>query len=281
MVQDGELKFANPRTLNLTGYKDEEILDKPIMELIHPEDRVRVMETQEKCLVGQSFSGTYAFRALKKNGTFFWVEANIILTIWEGKTATLHFIEGAARISSITNALRSFARPETGEKQFFDIRMVFDQAAIITRNKYKYDADFLIEDNVELPNVFGDRQKLEQVFVNLIVNASDAIKEKMDALKGPGNNFRGAITVNTVLCNLSGEKKIKIIFKDNGSGMEPVLTNKIFDPFFTTKPLEMGTGLGLSIAYGIIKDHGGDIAVESKKGEETVFTITLPLIHNE
>jgi len=187
--------------------------------------------------------------------------------------------EGTARISFITNALRSFARQDHEGKQLVDIQQVFEHTAIITKNQYKYHADLVIGNVSGIPKIFGNHQRLEQVFVNLIVNAADAIKEKVDRMTDGSETFRGLISINTRL-EETQEKKIEIVVKDNGIGMDTDAKNKIFDPFFTTKPQERGTGLGLSIVYGIVQDHGGSISIESTKGEGTTVIIVLPIEQN-
>jgi signal transduction histidine kinase len=114
-----------------------------------------------------------------------------------------------------------------------------------------------------LPEIAGDTEKLKQVFMNLLINARQAI----------GRN--GEIAITTGVDPLSGS--VLIIFKDDGPGMASDVLDKIFDPFFTTKPTGQGTGLGLSVSYGIIEDHQGDIEVSSEVGRGAEFRIRLPI----
>nr|MBF0222451.1 ATP-binding protein [Desulfobulbaceae bacterium] len=116
----------------------------------------------------------------------------------------------------------------------------------------------------ELPPIQSDRGKLQQIVLNIINNAIDALEGKE----------RGQIDISTVLTE---ESKVKIIIDDNGAGMPPKVLNKIFEPFFTTKETGKGTGLGLSITYGLVKELGGEIHVDSKLDEGTTFTVELPL----
>jgi two-component system NtrC family sensor kinase len=113
----------------------------------------------------------------------------------------------------------------------------------------------------ELPPLMIDKGKMKQVFLNLLVNAAEAMREK-----------GGTLTIST---KTAGERNVEIIFKDTGTGIAPENLNKLFDPFFTTKG--GGTGLGLAVTYGIIKQHHGKIDVQSTLSEGSVFTIILPL----
>jgi two-component system NtrC family sensor kinase len=114
-----------------------------------------------------------------------------------------------------------------------------------------------------LPLVKIDANKMKQVYLNLVMNARQAIKD------------RGVIRIKTRY--LPEARKVHLIFWDNGIGIPPEIIDRIFDPFFSTKKTGEGTGLGLSVSYGIVKDHGGDIQVESEPGRWTRFTIELPI----
>ncbi|MBO0800260.1 MAG: histidine kinase, partial [Blastocatellia bacterium] len=107
----------------------------------------------------------------------------------------------------------------------------------------------------------GNAPKLQQVFMNLIINARDAMPEG------------GRLEIATE----ASADSVVIKFRDSGMGIDPEHLSRIYDPFFTTKQIGKGTGLGLAVSYGIIKDHGGHIDVESRPGEGALFLITLPL----
>jgi signal transduction histidine kinase len=115
----------------------------------------------------------------------------------------------------------------------------------------------------EDPVVPGNRTQLEQVFVNLLTNARDALED----------TERKAVSITT----RTDGTIVEVAFSDTGSGIPAELLPRIFDPFFTTKPSGHGTGLGLSISYGILKEHHGEIQVESRVGEGTTFIIHLPI----
>ncbi len=116
----------------------------------------------------------------------------------------------------------------------------------------------------DLPEVPIDKYQLQQVFLNLILNAEAAIRD---------TDKPGTLTVKTERTN----NHINIVFNDNGCGIKRRVLPRIFDPFFTTKDIGKGTGLGLSICYGIVVKHGGEISVKSKVNEGTTFTVKLPV----
>jgi histidine kinase len=120
----------------------------------------------------------------------------------------------------------------------------------------------------------GDANQLEQVFLNLIANARDAIESKFET-RGGGAELQKKIVITTLV---SGDvkDKVKILFKDTGSGIPQEALKNIYDPFYTTKEVGKGTGLGLSISYGIIQDHKGDINVAENGPEGTTFRIRMP-----
>jgi signal transduction histidine kinase len=131
--------------------------------------------------------------------------------------------------------------------------------------------EVVIDDS--LPPVLGSAQELQQVFLNFVTNSIYAIQKKESPETDPG---RITITCDTV--SSQAVQLVRITFHDNGIGIPKHVIDKIYDPFFTTKPPEQGTGLGLSITHGIVKNHGGTIAVESRQGRYTQFTMFLPAV---
>lgn len=123
----------------------------------------------------------------------------------------------------------------------------------------------------KLPRVMADPSRLEQVFINLILNARDAIEEKWVSSETPLGTKK--ITLKT---KLVGETVV-VEVTDTGAGLPEGISDKIFEPFFTTKEVGKGTGLGLSISYGIIKDCGGDIKATTNEKGETCFRLTFPV----
>ncbi|MBW2091147.1 MAG: response regulator [Deltaproteobacteria bacterium] len=169
--------------------------------------------------------------------------------------------KGAGRITDIVSGLKAFARQEPAIKSAVDVNACLAEAFKLTHHRLKYHVQTVKRLDPQLPPAHGNAQQLVQVFVNLIMNAADAI-----------GDLNGLLKVTTE----PTPEGVRIIFKDNGPGMPPEIKAKIFDPFFTTKPIGQGTGLGLSISYGIVQDHGGRIEVESEEGEGASFIVTLP-----
>jgi two-component system NtrC family sensor kinase len=179
-------------------------------------------------------------------------------------------LEGTRRVSKIVKDLKTFARVNEEDVESVDLNEVIDATLTILRNELKYKTKILKEYG-DLPRIGCFVQKMSQAFMNIITNASQAIKEN------------GTITIVTKHIKndprMPGEC-IELHFRDTGIGIPKENLTKIFDPFFTTKPVGVGTGLGLKITYDIIKAHGGTITVKSKEGEGTTFVIRLPVDNN-
>ena len=171
--------------------------------------------------------------------------------------------EGANRIKKIISDLKEFASIDQPGKTKADINACIDSALNILANVFEGKAE-IVKDYSELPMITCYRQKMNQVFMNLLLNAADAIKDK------------GTITIAT-RPNKSNKHCVEISIADTGVGIPPENLNCVFEPFFTTKDIGSGIGLGLSTSYDIIKSHGGILNVESQSGQGSVFTIKLPI----
>ncbi|WP_305043740.1 ATP-binding protein [Geoalkalibacter sp.] len=169
--------------------------------------------------------------------------------------------EGAERVKRIVQDLKSFSRLDLGEPVAADLLQCLESAINIVWNEIKYKAE-LVRDFEQLPPLVCQPQQLGQVFMNLLVNAAQAIDK------------RGIIEVAA----RQEDAWACVSVRDNGCGIPSEILGKLFDPFFTTKEVGQGTGLGLSIAYEIIQSHGGEIRVESEVGRGATFTVRLPLI---
>ena len=168
--------------------------------------------------------------------------------------------EGTERIKKIVLDLKDFAHPGDQELKYADINRNLDSTLNVVWNELKYKAT-VTKDYGDLPEVRCYPQQLNQVFVNILVNAAQAIKKQ------------GEIKITTGA--LDG--KVEINISDTGKGIPEENLSKIFDPFFTTKEVGKGTGLGLNLAYNIVKKHKGTIDVESTVGVGTTFTIRIPV----
>jgi len=177
-------------------------------------------------------------------------------------------IEGIDRVTSIVRAMKEFAHPDSGEKSAIDINRALGNALVVSRNEYKYVAD-VETDFGTIPPVPCHAGEINQVFLNLLVNAAHAIGDVVN-----GSDRKGMIRVRTAL--EGGAVVIQI--QDTGTGIAEGIRDRVFDPFFTTKPVGKGTGQGLAIAHSIIVGkHGGTLTFTSEVGRGTTFTIRLPL----
>ena len=168
-------------------------------------------------------------------------------------------LDGVRRVTSIVQDLKDFSHVDAAERLWADLEAGLDSTLRLVDNELKYKAE-VVREYGGIPQVECLASQLNQVFMNLLVNAAHAIKE------------RGRITIRTRRCG----DTVHIEFEDNGGGIAPQHLDRIFEPFFTTKPVGQGTGLGLSLSYGIVQKHGGRIDVRSEVGRGTVFTVVLP-----
>ncbi|MBF0360176.1 MAG: response regulator [Oligoflexia bacterium] len=202
-------------------------------------------------------------------------------------------IEGTERIKKIVSDLKSFAHSPNSDsaarnadgnslgKEEINVYELIEKAISLTRHKHKHLCTIekgYAKDNDQRPAlIYAQSVGIEQVFVNIILNAVDAIKEKelLNSKEMIEEKYKGSILING---HIETEKELIITVQDNGIGIKEVDLKKIFDPFFTTKPIGEGTGLGLMVAYNIITEHKGRIEVESTYLKGSIIKIYLPLI---
>jgi signal transduction histidine kinase len=175
----------------------------------------------------------------------------------------------AQRVARIAQGLLSFARqaPGEGTRTPVDLNTLVEDTLLLVE-KQVVKGGIVVKRMLHpgLPLVWGDENALQQVLMNLLTNARDAL--------GAG----GEISIETGIA--PGEvEAVQLVVRDTGAGIPPDVLPRIFDPFFTTKP--SGTGLGLSVSYGIVRDHKGALEVESRPGEGTTFVLTLPSLGRE
>ncbi|MCI0692852.1 PAS domain S-box protein [candidate division KSB1 bacterium] len=176
------------------------------------------------------------------------------------------------RVTKIVHNLLTFARQQPQERSWAGLADILDSSLHLIEHQLRKDGITLIlEVSPDLPPLNCRSQQIQQVFINLLSNAHHALNEKY-----PGPHENKLLKIAAREQQRNGHQLIHVEFYDAGIGMAPEILPKIFDPFFTTKRQAEGTGLGLSISYGIIKEHQGEIFVESELGDHTAFVIELP-----
>ncbi|MBU0479460.1 MAG: response regulator [Proteobacteria bacterium] len=173
-------------------------------------------------------------------------------------------LEGADRVKTIVQNLKSFARVDDVKPAPADVNNCLESTLNIVWNELKYKCT-VNKKYGEVPRVMGFPQQLNQVFMNIMVNGAHAIETK------------GEITIET----FTEEDRVKVRITDTGCGIPEKIRGRIFEPFFTTKEVGKGTGLGMSIAYDIVKKHEGEISFETEIGKGTAFTVSLPAVAEE
>jgi signal transduction histidine kinase len=175
-----------------------------------------------------------------------------------------HAVEGSDRIRRIVADLRDFSGPDELDRRPVDVRSLVDTALRISGNELRHRA-MIQREYRDVPHVLANLTQLGQVFLNLLVNAAQA----MPAGRAEQNRIRVRIEQDV-------DGFVVVEVHDTGSGIAPEYLDRIFDPFFTTRPIGAGRGMGLSVAHGIVADHGGEIAVRSYVGVGSTFRVRLP-----
>jgi len=170
-------------------------------------------------------------------------------------------VEGADRVAQITRDLRDLTLPDSNETGPVELRKVLTAAARLSNGRMQ-SATLTLEIPDDLPSIPGDARRLEQVFLNLLINAADACRERGHA--------------KIVLRANADHEHVSVEVEDEGDGIASQELERIFDPFFTTKG-DAGTGLGLYVAKHVVESHGGLLAVSSRRGEGTTVRVVLPV----
>lgn len=228
-----------------------------------------VMEVHRKLVstarVGADLAGVLAQAAAVAEA------ADLDFLVTEIPSSLNQSIDGIGRISEIVQAIKEFSHPDAKEKTALDINRALTTTTTVSRNQWKDVAELETHFDMSLPQVQCLPGELNQVFLNMIINAAHAIE-------GAGRNQQGRIIISTA----KQDDWVEIRIGDTGVGIPEKNLAKIFDPFFTTKEPGKGTGQGLAISHRIItKKHGGTISVESEVGKGTTFVIRLPIVSSK
>ena len=179
-------------------------------------------------------------------------------------------IDATTRCKEIVRGLLEFSRQDEPHKRLSDLNSVLHEALNLTQNQARINRVNVVEElDPALPHLVIDANQIQQVAVNVIVNAIDAMSDG------------GRLTVRTRSIDENDSKWVEFDISDTGCGIPPENLEHIFDPFFTTKPTGKGTGLGLAIAYGIVTEHGGEISVATQADRGTTITVRLPVTSGE
>jgi PAS domain S-box-containing protein len=195
-------------------------------------------------------------------------EADLSYVLSSAPKSIETMVDGLARVAELVAGMKTFAHPDQKEKVLVDLNRALKSTLTIACNEYKYVAD-LETDLAELPNVVCHAGEVNQVILNILVNAAHAI-----AARVKGTDQRGLIAMRS---RVEGDSVV-ISIADSGGGIAPEIRNRVFDPFFTTKDVGKGTGQGLAIARSVIVDkHGGELTFETEVGKGTTFHVRLPI----
>ncbi|MBF0557940.1 MAG: HAMP domain-containing protein [Nitrospirae bacterium] len=174
-------------------------------------------------------------------------------------------IDQAERCSKIIKGLLGFSRKTSSEKSSINLNTLLENTLAMVRHQSRfYNIQFDLRLDSAIPEVIADPNQIQQVFLNLLINAADAMEKK------------GQITLASRRIENNGSSFVEIEVADSGPGIPEEIRGKVFEPFFTTKPVGKGTGLGLAVSYGIIKKHEGTIFVKDSPGSGASFCIHLP-----
>ena len=194
-------------------------------------------------------------------------KADLEFLFSESPTALKESQQGIAQITRIVRAMREFAHPVSLEKEPIDLNKIIETTLTVSRNEWKNSAEVALDLAPQLPATLGFPGEISQVFLNLIINATHAIRDRH-------RGQRGRIEIVTGARN----GKICVTIADNGGGIPEEIREKVFEPFFTTKEVGVGTGQGLAISRDIVvRRHGGSIRFKSTPGVGTTFVIELPV----
>ena len=280
--KDGHIIYVNIR-ISSTGYRGQEVLlvtTSDITERLMAEQQLiqaGKMATLGEMATGVAHELNQPLSVIKTASSFMHkkvgkdepIEDDILRTLTEEIDSQVD------RASRIITHMREFGRKSEVGKEEIQVNDVIKRSLEIFIQQLKLrEIEVVLELEEDLPAVMADSNRLEQVLINLLINARDAVEERWK-----DSDRKGAEKKIFLRTRFEGFKVI-IEVEDTGTGIPESIIDKIFEPFFTTKKVGMGTGLGLSISYGIIQAYHGIIRVETKEKEGTMFIIQLPVPNN-
>lgn len=218
------------------------------------DDMLRLLAAYEQTESAMPEAAMQDIRRLKKEVDVDFMREDLTALLAESQ-------DGLRRVTRIVQDLKDFSHVDEAERQWSDLEAGLESTLRVVWNELKYKAE-VVKEYGGIPKIECYPFQLNQVFMNLLVNAAHALEDK------------GTITVRTG----QDDNNVWVQVQDTGKGIKPENVARIFDPFFTTKPVGKGTGLGLSLAYGIVKKHSGRIDVKSEVGQGTTFTVNLPKV---
>lgn len=338
VLQDGRVRLANSRALEIGGVLAEELENIHFAEYLHPEEKEKVLDRYQKRLKGEKVLNMYPFRMINRQGEVVWVEVNAVLIEWQGRPATLNIVrditsqklfenqyfqtDSLATVRTLAGGMAhgfnnllmgiqasasvlalSIDKSDRLYEELERIEGCVDEAAGLAKQlvgfaqcgKYnirRLDLNRIAEDVVStlgrsnkkirinkdyashLWPVEGDKGQIDQVLMNILLNAWQAITHKGDITIRTRNTTLQEMRVKTR--GIRPGKYVKISIRDSGMGMDEMICKRVFEPFFTTKEVGLNRGLGLACAYGIIANHNGMIDVTSAKDIGSTFSILLP-----
>ncbi len=176
---------------------------------------------------------------------------------------------GTEHVAGIVRAMKRFAHPQTGQLCLIDLNQAIEDTVLIAQNQYKYVADLVLDLEPELPRLACDPGEMNQVFLALLLNAAQAIEDKMKRESAE----KGVITVKSRVL----DNQVEIRISDTGTGIPETIRNRVFDPFFTTRDVGKGSGQGLTLSHAVVVGrHRGSLDFVSQEGVGTTFLIRLP-----
>jgi signal transduction histidine kinase len=269
----------------------QQLLEAQYQQLLDSENRYRtayetLKETQAQLVqsgklaaIGQLAAGVahelnQPLMVARTNAQFVLRELDKEAMTPENMRERIQFIEKCTkRMMNIINHLRTFSRQSQEAFSPVDINSVVTNGILMMGEQLRvHNVELRLELAEHLPKVMGNANQLEQVFLNIITNARDAVLEART-----DESTKGLIEVSTGAFGKNREW-VEVLVRDTGKGLDRKDLDRIFEPFFTTKEVGKGTGLGLSISHGIVKEHGGTISVTGTGSEGTVFSVHLPII---